>query len=75
MTSPGSHQRPPVFFKEPDEFLDLHLKSIEERPECRPTDLELSGAARLPPREAGRGRPTRPLERLLKLLPARLRTW
>ena len=29
------------------------------------TDLELSGAARLPTREADRRRPTRPLERLV----------
>jgi hypothetical protein len=32
---------------------------------CRLTDLELSGAATLPIREAGRARPTRPLERLV----------
>ena len=30
------------------------------------TDLELSGAAQLPTREADRGRPTRPLERLVR---------
>ena len=30
------------------------------------TDLELSGAAQLPTREAERGRPTRPLERLVR---------
>ncbi len=34
---------------------------------CQLTDLELSGAPRLATREADRGRPTRPLERLVSL--------
>ena len=32
---------------------------------CKLTDLELSGAPQLATREADRGRPTRPLERLV----------
>ena len=40
--------------------------SIDERGPCPLTDLELSGAPQLATREADRGRPTRPLERLVR---------
>jgi hypothetical protein len=43
-------------------------KSVEEWRSllCKLTDLELSGAPQLATREADRGRPTRPLERLVR---------
>ena len=42
---------------------------------CKLTDLELSGAPQLATREAGRGRPTRPLERLVRRQVASAEEW